>query len=523
MMRTVQDRNRAMNRHRARAARVRGGAGRRLRIGVRQLELLLAFGLATPVSWALASPQASTGRLEGVIRDAKDAVRSRPVRDAAVVLARVEPEPLLSFGVKPDERGRYRIDSLPAGRYMIQLTHGALDSLDLVLPTDEVNIVAGETARAQFFLPSSIALRNAVCRGLTLASGTGAVTGRVADADTDSPLANADVAISWSDIAIDRQSLRPTIEEHTGWVRTGPRGEYRICNVPTGSWLLIQLQYAGRASNVVRVSVSEEEGVIMRNLSLSVRQSPTLAMLDSVGAAVPATDLDSASSAGVRALQLTGTATVSGVVRGAGGRPIGGVDVRVVNAQPVTQTDDQGRFVLGGLPSGTQLLLIRRIGYLIGDVAVELRPGRNVAQDVQLHRVVSLDSMRVVAQRARYAEFEENRRNNPFGHFLTGDQIEQRHVREVGQLLEHLAGFSVSGSGPDARVYSNMAKSSRSNCAEANVVVDGSDHGHINYVPPLEVAAIEAYPEAAGAPAQYRAECGLIVIWTKKYRPMPRS
>jgi hypothetical protein len=468
----------------------------------------------------LSAQSAPTGRLEGTV---KEAMRSRPVRGASVVVARLEPEPLVSYGAKPDERGHYRIDSLPVGRYMIQLTHASLDSLDLALPVNEVNIVAGETSRAQFSMPTSAALRNAVCRGLTIASGTGAVTGRVADADTDGPLANADVAISWSDITIDRKTLHPSTEEHTGWVRTGPRGEYRICNVPTGSFLLIQLQYDGRASNVVRVAVSEEEGVIMRNLSLSVRAAPTLAQLDSVGGAVIATELDAASTAAATAMQLTGTATVAGIVRGAGGRPLGGVEIKVVNAQPTTITDEQGRYTLGGLPSGTQLMVVRRIGYLIGDVAVELRPDKTVVQDVQLHRVVSLDSMRVVAQRARYAEFEENRRNNMFGRFLTADQIEARHVREVGQLLEHLPGFSVMGSGPDARVYSNSAKGSRSNCAEANVVVDGSDHGHINWVPPLEVAAIEAYPEAAGAPGQYRAECGLIVIWTKKYKPMPRS
>jgi hypothetical protein len=490
--------------------------------------IALSAGTAVVATLWAASPLAAqsagpTGRLEGVIKEAKDAARSRTMQGAAVTLARVEPEPVVSFGAKPDERGRYRIDSLPVGRYMVQLTHALLDSLDLALPTNEVNIVAGETARAQFSLPSSIALRNAVCRGLTLASGTGAVAGRVADADTDAPLANADVAISWSDISVDRKTLKPTTEEHTGYVRTGPRGEYRICNVPTGSWLLIQLQYGGRASNVIRVSVSEEEGVVMRNLSLSVQASPTLAKLDSVGAAVPATELDSAAVQSALALQLTGTATVTGVVRGAGGRPLGGVEIRVVNAQPVTHTDLQGRFTLGGLPVGTQLLLVRRIGYLIGDVAVELRPGKSVSQDVQLHRVVSLDSMLIVAQRARYAEFEENRRNNLFGRFLTRDQIVQRRVLQVGQLVEHLPGFSVVGSGPDARVYSNSAKTSRSNCAEANVVIDGSDHGHINYVHPDEVAAIEAYPEAAGAPGQYRAECGLVVIWTLKYRPIPRS
>jgi hypothetical protein len=285
---------------------------------------------------------------------------------------------------------------------------------------------------------------------------------------------------------------------------------------------MIQLQYAGRASNVVRVSVSEEEGVIMRNLSLSVQASPTLGKLDSIGAVAPATfEVDTAADPS-SALRLTGTATVTGTVRGAGGRPVSGVEIRVVNAQSTTRTDDHGRYTLGGLPAGTQLLIVRRIGYLIGDVAVELRPQRSVIQDIQLKRVVSLDSMRVVAQRARYVEFEENRRSNPFGRFLTADQIEQRHALQVGQIVEHLSGFSVRGTGPDAVVYSNSARTSRSNCEEANVVIDGADRGRINYVPPREVAAIEAYPEAAGAPAQYRAECGLIVIWTKKYRAMPR-
>jgi hypothetical protein len=477
-----------------------------------RLALLALLCAGAPLD---AQDVAPTGRLEGTVRTS---VHSRPVQGSSITLARLEPaEPALAVSAKPDERGRYRLDSLPAGRYMIQLTHEMLDSLDLALPTDEVNIVAGQTARAQFSLPTSIALRNAVCRGLTLTTGTGAVAGRVANADTDVPLANADVAISWTDMSVDRKTLRSSVEEHTGWVRTGPRGEYRICNVPVGNWLLIQLQYAGRASNVVRVSVSEDEGVIMRNLSLSVNASPTLGKLDSIGAVAPdvVPDVKHDTSAG---LLLVGTSTVTGTVRGAGGRPLSGVELRVVNARSTTRTDDEGRYSLSGLPAGTQLLLVRRIGYLVGDVAVELRPNRSIIQDVQLQRVVSLDSMRVIAQRARYAEFEDNRRNNPFGRFLTVDQIEARHVLEVGQLLEHLAGFSVRGSGPDAVVFSNSARSARSNCAEANVVIDGSDHGHINYVPPREVAAIEAYAEPAGAPGQYRAECGLIVIWTKKFQ-----
>ena len=187
-----------------------------------------------------------------------------------MTVARLDPEPPVAFGAKPDEQGRYHFDSLPAGRYMIQLTHETLDSLDLSLPASEVLIAAGKTAEAPFSLPSSLALRDAVCRGLTLATQTGAVVGHVLDADTDQPLSNADVAISWTDLSFDRKTLHANAEQHDNWVRTGPRGEYRICNVPLGSWLLIQLQYDGRAGNAVRVSVSGEEAVVVRNLSLSV-------------------------------------------------------------------------------------------------------------------------------------------------------------------------------------------------------------------------------------------------------------
>ena len=119
---------------------------------------------------------------------------------------------------------------------------------------------------------------------------TGAVFGRVVDADDEHPLANADVAITWTELAFDRKTLRTSAEQHDGWVRTGPRGEYRICNVPTGSWVLIQLQYAGHAGNAVRVSVSGEEAVVVRNLSLSVASAPTLDVLDSVGATVRGMD-----------------------------------------------------------------------------------------------------------------------------------------------------------------------------------------------------------------------------------------
>jgi hypothetical protein len=501
----------------------RSSERRRGTLARRPIVLLACLSLGAPLARSLSAQQPAhdepVGRLVGTVRPT---MRPRSVQDATIVVARVEPEPAVSFRAQPDASGHYALDSLPAGRYMVQLEHEVLDSLGLSLPVVEVDIVAGETQTRPFALPTSTALRDAVCRGLELRRGTGAVVGRVVDADSEEPLANADVAISWKELSVDEHTLRTTTEEHQGWVRTGPRGQYRICNVPTGSWLLIQLQYAGRAGNAMRVSVSAEEAVVVRDLSLSVADAPTFAMLDSVGATVRGLDGEPvASDTAAEELALSGTASVTGIVRGESGRPLAGVEVRVVNAMPYTRTDDVGRFILHGLPAGTQLLSVRRIGYLVGDVAVELRGERTVRRDVVLRRVVSLDSMRVVGRRNSYSDFEYRRKNSATGRFVTAAEIEHEHPTELGIFVQHLGGFYIDGVGPYAHIFSNSARAGRPNCHEANVVVDGVDQASINFVPPREIAAMEVYPEPAGAPAQYRAECGLILIWTKKYGATP--
>jgi len=495
---------------------------------VRIATLVASLGYAAPLAaqQTTSVAPAGMGRVQGTIRET---MRPRSVRDASITLARLEPEPSVSFGTKPDAKGHYQLDSLPAGRYMIQLSHQVLDSLELALPAEEVFVIAGKTLEVPFNLPSGAELREAVCRGLTVRRETGAVFGRVVDADNEHPLANADVAITWTELAFDRKTLRASPEQHDASVRTGPRGEYRICNIPTGSWVLIQLQYGGHAGNAVRLSVSGEEAVVVRNLSMSVASAPTLALLDSVGATVRGLDSeptpgDTAPPPGdtVPKLLLTGDAAVSGIVRGGEGQPLPDVEIRVVNARPTTRTDAAGHYSLSGLPAGTQLLAVRRIGYLVGDVAVELRGGRMAHQDVVLRRVVSLDSMNVVAKRRKpFADFEYRRRNNPMGRFVTASDIEHYHPTEMGIFIQRLGGFRIDGVGPEARVYSTSARAGRPNCKEANVVIDGVDQAQVNTVPPVEIAAMEVYAEAASAPGQYRAECGLILIWTKKYGATP--
>ena len=454
------------------------------------------------------------GHVEGTVTER---VSSHSVKNASVEAVRLDPEPTAYFRVAPDERGRFRLESIPAGRYLIQLGSATLDSLELALPASELKVEAGTTTHTDLSLPLGDVLRDAVCAGVKLGRGRAAVAGRAIDADTEEPLANARVVVAWNEVKVDRKTLRLARQERTGTVRTGARGEYRLCGVPTGSWLSLQLQHAGKVGGLARVTVSDEEGAAVRNLSMSLRTAPTIEVLDSLETMSRSVGSDRAQEDSIAGLRLAGTASVSGIVRGEGGQPLADAEVRVASAGFIASTGRDGRFSLRGLPAGTQLFYVRRLGYTTLEGDIELRADRTMTHDVALKRLVALDSIRVVAQRRRYGDFDQNRRTNFFAEFLTSTEIERNHPQQVTDLIFRLGGFTISGFGPDAKVIANRASSKNHYCTEANVVIDGAEHATANFLPVERIYGIEAYRDEITAPVGMDARCGLIVLWTKEY------
>ncbi|HEY2067394.1 MAG TPA: TonB-dependent receptor, partial [Gemmatimonadaceae bacterium] len=351
--------------------------------------------------------------------------------------------------------------------------------------------------------PSGATLRLGACPGLVLPAGRGAVVGHVHRADSDSALGGATVVVSWRDLSMDRATLRPVSTERTAAVRSDSFGRYRMCGLPTDVSLLMQVQFEDRAGSAVTVTIPDDAGVVLRHFSFSASGSRAIAALDSAAAtrSVPV---------------LAGKATLAGVVRSATGQPLADAQVRVIDAAAATtRTDSLGRFGLSGLPAGTQLLDVRRLGYLITQVPVALRDGEGTTQNVTLARIVSLDSIRVLAQRTRYREFENHVRAGAFGKFLSAADLEKRPVLETSDYLRD-AGFYVQGDGLDAKVVSPRSMASLHGPCAANVVIDGMQHQDINLVRPQDVGAMEIYRGSAGAPVEYDSACGVIVIWTKR-------
>jgi hypothetical protein len=441
----------------------------------------------------------SSGRIEGVVFDS---VHARPLAGAHVVAVGSGTQAEVHRDATTDSIGRYRIDSLPTGRYIVGFESGLLDSLEVTLSPREANVASGRPATLDLALPSAAKLRSAVCLGARIPAQTGVILGHVVSAETESPLPGVVVAMEWRDITVDRSArLRVTSSERADSVITDRDGWYRMCGVPTGAWVSMQVRHANRKGAMLRTRVDDTLGIAVEHLSFSTSSEPTA---DGVADAA------------------TGTATLTGIVRSTHGTPVASAEVRVRGTRAEGRTDAQGAFTLGGLPAGTQQLEVRHIGYAVVEVPIALRSGTTTTRDVELRRIVSLDSMVIVAARPKYPEFFAHQ-STGMGHFYGPEALAKEHVSRTSDYFEKIPGFALKQNGPRTLVVSTQGPASvRGECV-ATVVIDGSRV--LDYPPSVndihwsDVAAIEAYPAsmAQQAPPDYRisGSCGGVVIWTK--------
>jgi hypothetical protein len=209
-------------------------------------------------------------------------------------------------------------------------------------------------------------------------------------------------------------------------------------------------------------------------------------------------------------------------VRGSAGNPIPAAEVHVAGTRGAAVTDAEGRYTLSGLPAGTHEVEARRIGYSVGDAWVELRSGSAMRGDVQLERVVSLDSVRVVATRTRYREFSEHRKFSLGGRFFGPEQIQRMHYSRTSDMIRALGGYLIENRGGRSRVATVGLGASVRPCY-ATVVIDGlsgwsddPDAQSVDDVPMSQVGAVELHGGFGPPEYDHGRGCGTIVIWTKR-------
>jgi protocatechuate 3,4-dioxygenase beta subunit len=443
-------------------------------------------------------------RLEGTVTDS---VHARPMAGVHVVAVGTESLSAVRRATTSDSAGRYRIDSLAPGRYVVGFESPLLDSLEVSVSPREATVTTSGVTSLDLALPSAAKLRSAVCPGAVLPPGTGVILGHVVTAETESPLGGIEIAMAWRDLSVERKKrLRAISAERSASVVTDENGWYRVCGVPTGTWVVMQIQQNERTGPVLRTRVDDTLGIAVRHLSLA--------------AAEPRSEHSAAGSDGGDA--RFGTARLHGTVVGPEGVPVAAAEVRVLGTRAATRTDTLGAFTLRGLPAGTQEVEVRRVGYAVTDVPVELRSETAATTTVLLKRIaVNLDSVVIVASRPKYPDFYTHQ-SVGWGRFLGPEQIAKERVARTSDIVAKIPGFQVVQRGYRAVVVSSQG-AGIGEC-KATIVIDGVrvpyDNGpSLDDLHPSEIGAIEAYPASINrmAPAEYGiGGCGGIAIWTRR-------
>ncbi|WP_396221813.1 carboxypeptidase regulatory-like domain-containing protein [Gemmatimonas sp.] len=479
--------------------------------------LWLAMLCASPMYGAGAQSPA-TGTLRGVVYDS---VRAQPLAQATVQLVNARDRGR-TRSTATDRLGRFSVDSLEAGGWMIGVQHPWLDSVAVDQLGVLVEVKANSTSRASLAVPSGRALIARVCGDAVADDSSGYVHGvlrRTAGLDGSSM---GTVRIQWVEFTMRNARIERSLDAVE--VESAPNGRFVACGVPSGGTLRVRAWTDADSTGVLDF-VLPAHGI--GQLDLLIGQANRMTMIIPAspisGNAVPDT-LDATNVQVVR-----GTARLEGVARastsGAGNQPLANARVTVWGSGLETRSASDGRFTLSGLPSGSYLLETTAIGYQPSREIIELRADATLTANARLERLLMLDTVQVRAQRRRLlgpamAGFEE-RRQRGFGKFLGPEELSKRVESQTSDLFVNLAGVRVvPGVGGD-RVL--LRGDFRGSCVPT-VFIDGvripnpDGQDSVNdYVMPMDIRAIEVYVTAVTRPPEFAigtSTCGSIVIWT---------
>jgi hypothetical protein len=339
-----------------------------------------------------------------------------------------------------------------------------------------------------------------LCGADSTKPGGSQLAGFVRNATDGGALAGATVAAEWRAIALDPGNFRVVTQRAVALV--GADGSYRLCGLPGDAPLTLRVTAAGHHT-LSGYTVLPVEGGARQDVRL-------------------------ADSTVVR-----GAAGLRGRVVHENGKPV--TSGRAVIAALARDVPVQnGAFLLAELPAGTWVVEVRAIGLEPRSVWFDAtEAGIGSATITMSDQAQQLDAVTVIGAPSRNTRILEDvlqRQRSSLGTvFLPGSPWLQGALH-AADVLRAARGFRYMS---PTRVYARAEKIGP--CTAINVYVNGAilpggleDLDHV--APVRDVLAIEAYPDVALAPPQWRGNagrnftskgttdqvCAVILVWTSR-------
>ncbi len=439
-----------------------------------------------------------------------DSVHMAPLGDATVSLVGTTRTTLTT------DRGVFKLDSIPAGSYRVRVDHVLLDSIGVQMVTQEFELADGQSETIQLAIPSAASLVEVSCPAARRALGPSALIGRLLDADTEQPVKGARVSVAWEEMSLNANLRRvPRVRD----ALSADDGVFRICGLPNNLEGTLQAQLGKALTAEVRIRF-EGAPLVVQGLKIGFDNVIAIGG-DSAERRQREAAVGKSFSA---ATMMTGEASLTGRVTNAAGGPVVGARVDVVGTPGATLTGSGGEFKLDSLPSGTQTVVVRQLGFAPVEQAVELSTREVARTAVVLSKqatVLATVNVEAEADAGLDKVGYNSRKRSGFGTFITGEDVMKRAPNQLTDVFRTVPGLTVVPSGVDYVVQSS--RNATGGCVK--FWVDGSPFEAVfpgdvdRLLPPWEVAAIEVYNGGASAPAQFQSpgqsSCASVVIWSK--------
>lgn len=464
---------------------------------------------------ATAQPVPGGGQFASVRGLVLDSLHGTPLIGA---LIRIDGQPREAMS---DSIGEYHLDSIPPGAHKLVVFHPLLDTLGIALVTPQITLAAGKREIVDLGVPSSQRLVQLLCPAARMVLGPAALIGFVRDADTEAPAEGSKVSLLWYESDPLGFKKTPRVRE----TQVTPEGRYKICGIP-GEMTGAKVQVFRNGVSTGEVPVEIKDGFLaLRSLSIGAHveiATVPVPVADTVPAKPGAAPTQQPARPATQRL-ARGRAKVTGRVLGRGGVPVAGARVGVQGTSAASISRQNGEFSLDSLPSGTQTIEVRKLGYALQEEAVELSAGRPAQVTINMSEFTpTLEPMRVTATRDRGLQdvgFSMRKRTG-MGHYLEGEQIPK--TLQVSDALRAVPGLRVVPAGNGT----NVIQSSRDPNGGCVVFwVDGMQWqqqfpGDLDaYVRSDEVAAIEVY-SGSTVPGEFttagQSGCTTVVMWTER-------